>query len=226
LKILGIETSSHLFSLCISEDDTVLYEIIRNRLADDSRDAHFFVEAEKLLEYWKTEPIGVIAIDSGPGMFTSLRVGLTFAKGLAISQNIPVVTVKSLDVIGNSFTFSQYPVLAVINAYHGELYAALYSQGKRLTDYLLTKPEEIKKLIREKTVVIGSGVDLVQETYGQETHFIYSRDVSLLPTASKVIAEALPRIKKKQFEDIEMLEPYYIKKTDAERNYNKTDASR
>jgi tRNA threonylcarbamoyladenosine biosynthesis protein TsaB len=226
LKILGIETSSHLFSLCISDDDTILYEVIRKRLTDDSRDAHFFFEAQRLLENYGLDNIGAIALDSGPGMFTSLRVGLTFAKGLAVAQKIPVITVKSLDVIGNSFTFSQYPVLAVINAYHGELYAALYSQGKRLTDYLLARPEEIKKLIREKTVVIGSGVDLVQEKYGQCEHFIYSRDPLLLPSASKVIACALPRIKKKQFEDIEMLEPYYIKKTDAERNYNKTDASR
>jgi tRNA threonylcarbamoyladenosine biosynthesis protein TsaB len=202
LKILGIETSSHLFSLCISEDGTILYEVIRNRLADNSRDAHFFVEAEKLLDYYGLENIGAIAIDSGPGMFTSLRVGLTFAKGLAISKKIPVVAVRSLDVIGSSFKFSQYPVLAVINAYHGELYAALYRQGKRVTDYLLTRPEEMKKLIQEKTLLIGSGIVLMQETYGQEEHFIYSHDSFLLPSASKVIACALPRIKEKQFEDI------------------------
>jgi tRNA A37 threonylcarbamoyladenosine modification protein TsaB len=181
LKILGIETSSHLFSLCISEDGTILYEVIRNRLADNSRDAHFFVEAEKLLDYYGLENIGAIAIDSGPGMFTSLRVGLTFAKGLAISKKIPVVAVRSLDVIGSS-------------------------------------------LIQEKTLLIGSGIVLMQETYGQEEHFIYSHDSFLLPSASKVIACALPRIKEKQFEDIEVLEPYYIKKTDAERNYNKTNA--
>jgi len=226
LKILGIETSSHLFSLCINEDDIVIYEVARNRLQDDSRDAHFFVEAEKLLGYYGLKNIGAIAIDSGPGMFTSLRVGLTFAKGLALSVNIPVITVKSLDVIGTSLEFSYYPVLAVINAYHGEIYVALYRRGERITDYLLTTPEGIKKLVREKTLVIGSGVGLIQEKYGQGTYFIYSRDPFLLPTASKVIACALPRIKKKQFEDIEMLEPYYIKKTDAERNYDKTDASR
>jgi tRNA threonylcarbamoyladenosine biosynthesis protein TsaB len=225
LKILGIETSSHLFSLCINEDDTVLHEVMRNRLKDDKRDAHFFVEAQELLDDYGLNTIGAIAIDSGPGMFTSLRVGLTFAKGLALSGNIPVVTVKSLDVIGNTLTFSDYPVLAVINAYHGELYAALYRQRERVTDYLLTRPGKIKNLVREKTVVIGSGVDLIQKTYGQEPHFIYSRDPILLPTASNVIACALPRIKEKQFEDIEVLEPYYIKKTDAERNYDKTDAS-
>jgi tRNA threonylcarbamoyladenosine biosynthesis protein TsaB len=225
LKILGIETSSHLFSLCISDDDTIIYEVIRNRLTDESRDAHFFVEAKELLADCRLETIGAIAIDNGPGMFTSLRVGLTCAKGLAISKNISVVTVKSLDVIGSSFQYSHYPVLAVINAYQGELYAALYKQKERVTDYLLTKPEGLSQLIREKTLVIGSGVDLVQKTYGQGAHFIYSHDPFLLPSASKVIACALPRIKKKQFENIEVLEPYYIKKTDAERNYNKTNAS-
>ena len=39
-----------------------MYEVVRNRLADDSRDARFFVEAEKLLDYCGLGNIGAIAI--------------------------------------------------------------------------------------------------------------------------------------------------------------------
>ncbi len=84
MKILGIETSSPLFSLCINEDGTILYEIRKNRLADEKRrDAQFFTEAKRLIDYFGRDNIGAIAISIGPGMFTSLRVGLGLAKDLS-----------------------------------------------------------------------------------------------------------------------------------------------
>ena len=225
MKILGIETSSHLFSLCVNEDDKIVYEVMRNRFLSQNRDAHFFAEAKKLIESYGLKNIGAIAIDIGPGMFTSLRVGLSLAKGLALAQNIPIVTVNSLDVIGISMRFAHYPILAVINAYHGELYAALYKQGERVSDYLLTTPKEVRKIIKCKTMVIGSGVDILKELCDRDSHLYCTCDTFLLPTASKVISIALPRIHNGQFDAVETLEPYYIKKTDAERNYNQTYAS-
>jgi tRNA threonylcarbamoyladenosine biosynthesis protein TsaB len=159
-------------------------------------------------------------------MFTSLRVGLSLAKGLALAHRIPVVAVNTLDVIGISVAFIQDPVLVVINAYRGELYAALFRQGQRMTDYLLTTPREAMHMVQEDTIIIGSGTDLfantgrtVSQVQAQLTH----ADV-FLPTAAKVISAALPRIHKGAFDNSEILEPYYIKKTDAERNYHKNNA--
>jgi tRNA threonylcarbamoyladenosine biosynthesis protein TsaB len=159
-------------------------------------------------------------------MFTSLRVGLALAKGFSCAQNIPVVGVNTLDVIGLSLSFSEYPVLAVINAYRKEIYAALYEQGERKTDYLLTTPVKVKEMINEQTLVVGSGTVVFKEfesSFVDKTLKLINADF-LQPTASKVISVALPRINDRNFDDPEILEPYYIKKTDAERNYNKTDA--
>lgn len=229
MKILGIETSSPLFSLCVNNDEQMIYEIKKSRLMDTSgRDTQFFVEAKKLIEYFKEDSIGTIAVSIGPGMFTSLRVGLSLAKGLALAQNIPIVAVNTLDVIGISMSFSHDPVLAVINAYHQEIYAALYRKGKRTTDYLLTTTGQVKKFIKNKTVVVGSGVEVFKKNESplstKNLHFI--EDDFLLPAASKVVKIALPRIRSSKFDEPEVLEPFYIKKTDAERNYNKTNAIR
>jgi len=226
LKILGIETSSHLFSLCVNEDDRVVYEIKKERTNEGSRDANFFAEAKKTIDYFKSKNIGAIAVSIGPGMFTSLRVGLSLAKGLALAHHIPVVAVNTLDVIGISMSFLQLPVLVVINAYHGEIYAALYEHGKRTSDYMLTTAKKVKKIIRKKVIVIGSGIDVFENSgltaNANNLSFVHAN--FLLPTASKVIAVALPRIRGGYFDDPEILEPYYIKKTDAERNYNKNNA--
>jgi tRNA threonylcarbamoyladenosine biosynthesis protein TsaB len=224
LKILGIETSSHLFSLCVNEDDKMLCEIRKNRVMDESRDAHFFVEAERIIEHYGIKNIEAIAVDTGPGMFTSLRVGLSLAKGLALSHSIPIVGVNALDVIGIPISLTPISVLAVINAYHGEIYAALYEQGKRMTDYLLTTPGEVKKMIKGQTLIIGSGIDVFQKSQTDNSNLYFLRGNFLFPTASKVILLGLHRIQKGDFDNPEGLEPYYIKKTDAERHYDKTNA--
>lgn len=227
MKILGIETSSPLFSLCINEDEKTLYEIRKNRLADEkSRDALFFAEAKRLIGHFGRENIGAIAMSIGPGMFTSLRVGLGLAKGLALAQHIPIVAVNTLDVIGLSVAFLEHRVLATINAYHQEIYAALYENGRRLTEYLLTTPSAVEKLIKHKTMVIGSGVDVfLSDRSGFKSEKLqFVTDEHLLPTATKVVIIALPQIQSGQFDAPEDLEPFYIKKTDAERNYDKTNA--
>ncbi len=229
MKILGIETSSSLFSLCVNEDEKTIYEIRKNRLIDmKSRDAQFFTEAKKLIEYFRPDRIGALAISIGPGMFTSLRIGLSLAKGLAFVQNIPIVAVNTLDVIGLSMSFSHYPILAVINAYHQEIYAALYKNGKRLTEYLLTTPEEVKKFLKDKTMVVGTGIEVFKRKKSilKTENLYFVGDDFLLPNAAKVVKIALPRIQAGTFVDPEVLEPFYIKKTDAERNYNKINAPR
>ncbi len=225
MKILGIETSSHIFSLGMNEDDKVLYEIRRNRQISENRDAEFFLEAQRLLEYYGLENIKVIAIDIGPGMFTSLRVGLSLAKGLASVQNIAIVAVNALDIIGIPASIARQPVLAAINAYHGEIYAAFYEQGKRLSDYLLTTPQEIKKLIKIKTLVIGSGIEAFKTSESVDDSYLsFVNGNFFLPTASRVIDLALPRIYNSDFDTLDTLEPYYIKKTDAERKYDQSNA--
>jgi tRNA threonylcarbamoyladenosine biosynthesis protein TsaB len=226
LKILGIETSSPFFSLCINEDETIIHEIKRNRLAGKrSRDAQFFTEAKMLVDNFQDD-IGAIAVSIGPGMFTSLRIGLSLAKGFALAQKIPVVTVNTLDVIGISLSFVGLPVLAAINAYHQEIYAALYKNGKRMTDYLLTTPLDITKTIKERTVVIGTGIEVFKKNRKALRHknLQFIEDNFLPPSASRVVKIALPRISAGEFDVPELLEPFYIKRTDAERNYNKTDA--
>lgn len=227
MKILGIETSSPLFSLCINEDEKMIYEIRKSRQIDvSSRDAQFFIEAKRLIEYFGRDKIGALAVSIGPGMFTSLRVGLSLVKGLALALNIPIVAVNTLDVIGVSMSFLHYPVLAIINAYHEEIYAALYKKGERVSDYLLTTPGQVEDIIKEKTMVIGSGIEVFKKydlsLNSKALHFL--DDDFLLPTATKVIKIALSRIQSGKFDDPEVLEPFYIKKTDAERNYNKTNA--
>ena len=227
MKILGIETSSTVFSLSVNEDERLVCEIKRERQSHgESRDAGLFAEAKRLVNEFDEGEIKALSISIGPGMFTSLRVGLSLAKGLALAQRIPAVAVNTLDLIGIPLSFTQEPVIAVINAFQKEIYTAVYEGGKRTSAYELTRPDIILDRIQGNTIIAGSGVEVFREQ-GLATNsekLIFIAEDFVLPSATKVVIIALPRIKAKDFDDLEVLEPFYIKKTDAERNYNKTNA--
>lgn len=224
MKILGIETSSPVFSLCLSNDDKVVHEFSRQREFEGHKDGLIFEEAKRLLDSMSGERIDAIAVSIGPGMFTSLRVGLSLAKGFAIVNGTPVVAVNTLDVIGVKQSCLVSPLVAVINAYRGEIYAAFYENGVRTSDYLLTTPAELTGMIKVRTHAAGPGTDLLQAggVDGQKLGIVGGDQY--LPSASAVVAIAWPRIQRGDFDDIAVLEPCYIKKTDAERKYDKSDA--
>jgi tRNA threonylcarbamoyladenosine biosynthesis protein TsaB len=224
LKILGIETSSPIFSLCLNDDDLVLLEFSRQREFDGHKDAMIFNQARGLIDRIGGENIDAIAISIGPGMFTSLRVGLSLAKGISIVYGTPVVAINTLDAIGMMASYQRSPVLVVINAYRGEIYAAFYDTGERTSDHLLTTPAALVETVMNPTLVIGPGTDLLMDRGLDQTNLDISRDEQYLPHASKVVNNALKRIKNNDFDDIEFLEPCYIKMTDAERNHDKRNA--
>lgn len=224
MKILGIETSSPIFSLCVSHNGDVEYEHSKRREFAGNRDAQIFDETKRIVDSVGGENIGAIAISIGPGMFTSLRVGLSLAKGLSMVYGTPLIAVNTLDSIGLQPSCVTSPVVAVINAFRGEVYAAFYEQGKRTSDYLLKKPVELLEMIEDHAFIIGPGVEILKDSASIRNGLDISGDDCYSPSASKVVALALPRVKQQDFDDIEFLEPFYIKKTDAERNYDKGDA--
>lgn len=62
------------------------------------------------------EMISALGVAIGPGSFTSLRVGLSLAKGIALARHIPVIGIPTLDIIAAAQPLGEYPLIAVIQA--------------------------------------------------------------------------------------------------------------
>jgi len=217
-----------MFSMCLMRDETLEVQIVKNRVQDqEHRDARFFDEANTLLKTWNPEELNAIAVSIGPGMFTSLRVGLSLAKGIAFAHGTPVVAVNSLDVMGQDYAYFPGPVSVVVNAFHKEMYIALYDRGKRISDHMLVHLNDLAAIQKQAMMVIGPGVQLLQDQGYLSVPG--SKDVLdnrvLFPSAEMVVISALHRIKNRDFVAIETLEPYYIKKTDAERLHDQKNVS-
>ncbi|MFH2039252.1 MAG: tRNA (adenosine(37)-N6)-threonylcarbamoyltransferase complex dimerization subunit type 1 TsaB [Chloroflexota bacterium] len=64
----------------------------------------------------KIEAVNAIGVAIGPGSFTSLRVGMALAKGLALARHIPLIGVPSLDILAAAIPMQPVPLLAVLQA--------------------------------------------------------------------------------------------------------------
>ncbi len=87
-----------------------------------------------------------IAVGVGPGRFTGLRVGIATARGVAQSLAIELVGVSSLRALAEATRYGDGPVLAVIDARRGEVFAAAYAAGEELMAARTLAPEELGRV--------------------------------------------------------------------------------
>jgi tRNA threonylcarbamoyladenosine biosynthesis protein TsaB len=77
------------------------------------------------------ENIRGLGVALGPGSFTSLRVGLSLVKGLALARGLPLVGVPTLDILAAAQPASKIPLIALIQAGRGRLAAGWYKNSKK-----------------------------------------------------------------------------------------------
>lgn len=76
------------------------------------------------------DAIRALGVALGPGSFTSLRVGLSFVKGLAISRRLPLIGIPTLDILAASQPLSRLPLVVAIQAGRGRLAVGWYRRSK------------------------------------------------------------------------------------------------
>jgi tRNA threonylcarbamoyladenosine biosynthesis protein TsaB len=74
--------------------------------------------------------IQALGVALGPGSFTSLRVGLSLVKGLALARHLPLVGIPTLDIYAAAQPISRFPLLAAIQAGRGRLAINWYKRMK------------------------------------------------------------------------------------------------
>jgi tRNA threonylcarbamoyladenosine biosynthesis protein TsaB len=74
----------------------------------------------------KAADLKVLAVASGPGSFTALRVGISFVKGLALACHIPLIGINTLDVVAASQPAGSLPLACLLPAGRGRLALSWY----------------------------------------------------------------------------------------------------
>jgi tRNA threonylcarbamoyl adenosine modification protein YeaZ len=139
---LAIDTATSRTIVAIVDDGKVLFENFHEGAMD-----HGKAITELVSQALKVCPVpNQVVVGMGPGPFTGLRVGVTFAHTFALARNIPVVGVCSLDAI--VIDKDEYTV--AIDARRKEIYWASYKSGQRISGPAVNKPAEVEGFILDR----------------------------------------------------------------------------
>jgi tRNA threonylcarbamoyladenosine biosynthesis protein TsaB len=139
---LALETATDRGSLALLEDDQVLEELTLD--TPGSFLVHLLPALDSLLTRTerRLDEVEAIGVSQGPGNFTGLRLGLATAQGLALSLQIPVVPVPTLQVVAAPWIGNPHPVAALMDAKRGEVYLGRFDcRGEFLEP--LAEPERL-----------------------------------------------------------------------------------
>ena len=124
--LLAIDTATRLISLALHDGQSVAAESTWQ--TDQYHTAELAPQAALLLRRAGVDPaqLQAIAVAIGPGSYTGLRIGLGFAKGLALAQGVPLVGVPTLDGLMRAQPQRAERALALLQAGRGRVSAAPY----------------------------------------------------------------------------------------------------
>jgi tRNA threonylcarbamoyladenosine biosynthesis protein TsaB len=107
----------------------------------------------------KVKDLQALAVTTGPGSFTGLRIGLALAKGLALARHIPLIGVPTLDVLAASQPVQNLPLVVLIQVGRGRLAAGRYTSNgnawKAVSVIEVLAVEVLARRIQQPTLVCG-----------------------------------------------------------------------
>jgi tRNA threonylcarbamoyladenosine biosynthesis protein TsaB len=157
--LLAIDTSTQMIGLALYDGVRVLAELIwqtRNHHTVELSPGVSDLLARCAVQPAQLEAIGVAL---GPGSFTSLRIGLALAKGMAFALKIPVIGIPTLDVLAAAVPVQDMPLAAVLQAGRGRLalvwYQAEAGGWKAQGEPLMITAEELSLQLQKPTLIAG-----------------------------------------------------------------------
>ncbi|RKS55965.1 tRNA threonylcarbamoyladenosine biosynthesis protein TsaB [Gillisia mitskevichiae] len=159
----------------------------------------------------KLSNLDAIAVSKGPGSYTGLRIGVSAAKGLCFSLDLPLISVPTLSSLAYQVE-NEGTIIPMMDARRMEVYTAVFNKEKEQigeTSAKILDAGSYKEYLDEQVVYfIGSGVEKFQKIC-EHPNARYIENV--LPSAVQMVALATIKYKKSDFEDVAYFEPYYLK---------------
>jgi len=215
---LAIDTCTKAASVALADGERTLAELTWH-----SRNNH-------TLELWPSitfvlerghvslEDIRAVIVAKGPGSFSGIRVGMSAAKGLALSLEIPIVGVSTLEAMAYQFALSGLPICPLLELGRGEVAAALYRRKDgdwlRLREEHITTPQELAYKIRTRTILCGemspATISILQEKSGNKT--LIAKETAHLRRASFLAELGGLRLQRGDVDDLDTLQPLYLRR--------------
>jgi tRNA threonylcarbamoyladenosine biosynthesis protein TsaB len=129
-RLLAIESATDWLSIALLEDDAIVLSRESSETRQHASALMPLIQAGLAEVDWSVSTLDALAVSAGPGSFTSLRIGLATAKGLAFGRDVRAVGVSTLEVMAagveGSSVSAEHQIIALLDARRGEWYAGGY----------------------------------------------------------------------------------------------------
>ena len=214
MLILGIDTSTKICTCSIFDSENgVIAETSLSVKKNHSNIVMPIIDNLFKISDLTINDIDKIAVAIGPGSFTGVRIALGIAKGLAMALNKPLIAVNELDILEAIADGNENEVIPLIDARKERVYYKY--QNKYVDDYLINLISNFDK--NKKYIFVGDGAinykNILKDNLGDNA--IILPMYNAFPRASVLCELAL----NKEEANIYTLEPEYISKSRAEKNF-------
>jgi tRNA threonylcarbamoyladenosine biosynthesis protein TsaB len=228
MHLLALDTATEQVSVAIGRDGSVLGAV---QLAGGRRHAEQLAPA---IEYLLRETgvhqdqLAGIAVGSGPGLFTGLRVGVTTAKVMAQALRIPVVAIPTLDLVAYPLRHTSRLIVAVLDARRKEVFHAGYHAVpggvQRAWDYTVATPAELVAELETYTggiLLAGGGVARFRDAFAELEPAERAGAEHSTPSVAALVELATARMEREEFEQPWDVHPLYLRQSDAEIEWDR-----
>lgn len=235
MKILSIDTSSKICGVTISDNEKILIHLHN----DDERthSVKLMPMIDKALKDTNLtlDDISLLAVCTGPGSFTGVRIGIATVKAFADVKNIPVVGISSLESL--AYNVSDYVnientlVCSLIDAKNDNVYCGLYSfkpinsgngvicnQIDMLAENIDITISRIKETLDNNIVFVGDGSEVYfKKLKSNFPNAKFAESNLNLQDSNSISKSALSKYSQNLYGNSSSISPIYLKKSQAER---------
>ena len=206
---LAIETSGNIGSVALGGTEPAQVIRFTEGLAHGKL---LLPSMEKLLKDAGLKAPDFVAVGVGPGSYTGLRIGVTVARTMAWTWECPLLGISSLSSIAAQVEEPRRPIVTLVDARQGDVYAAVYHQSDGVPQVVLEpfvgKTDEVKAEIPRVATFVGDGCARLGLQPTVE---------GLVPDALSVLNLARQRYMTGERDRIQTVLPQYLKRSEAER---------
>jgi tRNA threonylcarbamoyladenosine biosynthesis protein TsaB len=225
MRILALDSSGLVATVAIASEDTIIAEYTINYKKTHSQTLIPMLDEIVRMVDLDLSEVDAIAVTSGPGSFTGLRIGSATAKGLGLALDKPIISVPTVDSLAYNLFGTDRMICPIMDARRNQVYTGLY---EFIEDKLVVISEQkvvdIDEIIDEintkdrSVIFLGDGVPIHRDRIAER-----AKAYSFAPLhmnrqrAGAVAALGLEYYKEKRIESPAEHQPVYLRVSQAER---------
>lgn len=225
MLICSVDSSATPASVCLLEDDKIIAEYYLNTGFTHSQTLMAMLESVLKISGKSADDIDLYAVNSGPGSFTGVRIGVSAVKGMAYAQNKLCVEVSTLASMAYNFLGNHAIICACMDARRRQVYHGLFRvDGDKIERLCEDKAIAVEELLGslpkdEEIILVGDGAELVYQS-AEDPAIKLAPPNLRYQRASSVALAAVETYNRGKVVSPAALMPRYLRLSQAERERN------